>query len=80
MEKTYRLFVKWGIELIPVLVCETWMTPVTHQKMSTVIALHGEPFTDLNHKYPCNRRRLTLPAAQVIIEEFILVSAQQASN
>ncbi len=78
--KTYRVFVQWGEKLIPVLICNTWTTPVTHQMLCTVIALKGKPFTDGHHKYPLPRSRWTLPASKVIIEGFILLSQEESAK
>jgi len=79
METAYRLFVSYAEKLIPVLVLDHWVTPVTHQSKCTVIALKGSPFTDGHHKYPSSRNTFTLPTSKVIMEGFILLSHEESS-
>jgi hypothetical protein len=79
METAYRLFVSYAEKLIPVLIVDLWVTPVTHQKKCTVLALKGKPFTDGHHKYPSSRDTLTLPTSKVIVEGFILLSHEESN-
>lgn len=78
MEKAYQLFVKWGDELIPVLVLEIWETPYHRIMMTTVIALHGKPFLDNHHKFPLPVNTLTLLASKVIIKGFFLLTQEES--
>ncbi len=80
MDRSYQLFVKWGNELIPVLVLDTWKTSLHKIMKCEVIALHGKPFTDGHHKYPLPCKIKTFLASQVIVKCFLLLSEAETQQ